>query len=287
MEFLGNLGIDVKLLIAQVVNFGLLLWLLSKFLYRPIIERIEKDEAELKEAQTLREKLEREKAALEERKRRERIELERRVGEIVKEARDIATEIEKEAREKTEKEAAEIIRQTKEKLGSLRPEIEREILKEARAGIIRSFREAFLSALSPSSQKKLQDVFWEDLVRRVESLAEQTAKRPDLAEILKRPKPAGGEREKAGERAKELKGALAQRIGPVALEYAHPLSREREKELEEIISDKIGVKFRIAKKRNEELISGFRFEMAGVLIESNLLSIIGKAAESDSAAGVK
>ena len=54
MEILGKLGIDIKLLIAQIINFGLLLWLLKKFLYAPIVRRIEKDERELNEAKIQR-----------------------------------------------------------------------------------------------------------------------------------------------------------------------------------------------------------------------------------------
>ena len=62
MEILGKLGIDIKLLIAQIINFGLLLWLLKKFLYVPIVRRIEKDERELNEAKIQTEVLEKEKA---------------------------------------------------------------------------------------------------------------------------------------------------------------------------------------------------------------------------------
>ncbi|HDH31328.1 MAG TPA: hypothetical protein ENH26_00980, partial [Candidatus Wolfebacteria bacterium] len=71
MEFLGNLGIDIKLLIAQIINFGLLLWLLTKFLYKPIIKRIEKDETELKQAQIQKKELEQQKNTFVEQKKKE------------------------------------------------------------------------------------------------------------------------------------------------------------------------------------------------------------------------
>ncbi len=35
------LGIDLKLIIAQIVNFALLFWLLSKFLYKPVTGLLE------------------------------------------------------------------------------------------------------------------------------------------------------------------------------------------------------------------------------------------------------
>jgi len=50
------LGIDVKLIIAQIVNFAILFWLLSKFLYKPISglldDRATKIDKGLKDAET-------------------------------------------------------------------------------------------------------------------------------------------------------------------------------------------------------------------------------------------
>lgn len=42
MELIEKLGIDWKLLIAQIVNFSILLFLLAKFVYRPVVQMMEK-----------------------------------------------------------------------------------------------------------------------------------------------------------------------------------------------------------------------------------------------------
>lgn len=42
MELLHKLGIDWKLLIAQIVNFAILLFVLYKFVYKPVLEMLEK-----------------------------------------------------------------------------------------------------------------------------------------------------------------------------------------------------------------------------------------------------
>lgn len=47
MEALHNLGIDWKLLLAQVVNFLVLLFILRKFAYRPMLEFLEKRTARI------------------------------------------------------------------------------------------------------------------------------------------------------------------------------------------------------------------------------------------------
>jgi F0F1-type ATP synthase membrane subunit b/b' len=63
MELLGKLGVDAHLLLAHSINFGLLVALLSFFLYKPLLRRIEEDEQKLKEAEHIRANIEREKDA--------------------------------------------------------------------------------------------------------------------------------------------------------------------------------------------------------------------------------
>jgi F-type H+-transporting ATPase subunit b len=41
MEALHNLGIDFKVMIAQIINFGILVFILVKFLYRPILKALD------------------------------------------------------------------------------------------------------------------------------------------------------------------------------------------------------------------------------------------------------
>ena len=72
MEALANLGIDWKLLLAQVVNFGILLFILKRYAYQPMLrlmdERTAKIEKGLLDAEAaqvkLREMEEKEKAVL-------------------------------------------------------------------------------------------------------------------------------------------------------------------------------------------------------------------------------
>ena len=119
MEFLGNLGIDTKLLIAQMINFGLLLWLLTKFLYKPIIKRIEKDEKELKQAQIQNKKLEQERDDFTEQKKKEMIEVKKRARKIIEEAESIAKEIKKRAIQDTKEEKQAVIKQIKSRLSDI------------------------------------------------------------------------------------------------------------------------------------------------------------------------
>lgn len=116
MQLLGSLGIDIKLLIAQIINFGLLLWFLSKFLYEPIVDRIQEDEAQLKQAKILKKQLEKERDLFEEQKKKEIAKSKKRAREIIKEAEIVANRIKKQAQEEADKEKQEVIKQIKARL---------------------------------------------------------------------------------------------------------------------------------------------------------------------------
>ncbi len=125
MEFLSNLGIDIKLLIAQLINFGLLLLLLNRFLYKPVMKKIEEDELELEKAKLQNEKLEKDRIGFEEKKKKELSEIKQKSRDILKEAEDIAKVIVDRAREETDEEKAEVIKQIKSRLAEIEDEADK------------------------------------------------------------------------------------------------------------------------------------------------------------------
>jgi len=122
MQILGSLGIDTKLFFAQIVNFGLLLWLLTKFLYKPIINRIEKDETELKQAQIQNETLTKEKEEFEQQKRNETTKQKQQSQIIIQEAETIAKQIKKRAQIESTQEKQAVIKQIKDRLKEINNE---------------------------------------------------------------------------------------------------------------------------------------------------------------------
>ena len=131
MEALDSLGIDWKLFIAQVVNFLILLFILRKLLYQPLLklfdERSQKIEKGLKDAETSSKSLEyAEKEA------------ETIRQNAYKEANEILANSKKEADDQTKaiiadahKEAEKIIKRGSEEVMSLK----NNLIKETRAQI--------------------------------------------------------------------------------------------------------------------------------------------------------
>ena len=118
MHFLGSIGINIKLLISQIVNFGLLLWLLDVLLYKPILKRIEKDEAELMQVQSQNKQLEESKNDF----LKQKIDADNKAKEIIKEAENMAEQIKKQAQNKTDKERQAIITQIQTRLNEIKNE---------------------------------------------------------------------------------------------------------------------------------------------------------------------
>lgn len=90
MELLNNLGINAKLLIAQIVNFLVLLFVLYKFAYGPVLkllnERTNKIEKGLKDAEDAQKKL----AEITEKEKEVLLKARKQAQEIVDNAEKIA-----------------------------------------------------------------------------------------------------------------------------------------------------------------------------------------------------
>jgi len=125
---LTNLGINLNFLITQIIHFLILMWLLKKFVYTPVLnlldERRRRIEEGLKAAELAREEAARQRAELEKQLEEERRQAQARIAEITRQADQLREQILAEARAEAERIIA-----------AAREEAERErerILQEAR-----------------------------------------------------------------------------------------------------------------------------------------------------------
>ncbi len=113
MEILGKLGIDIHLLIAQIINFVILLFILNKFVYKPILEEIKKNkdqkinnESEIKNRE---QEVEKKLKELENEVKKSKKE----ASEIILEAENLAKKIKEKALRETREEKERVIMQIK------------------------------------------------------------------------------------------------------------------------------------------------------------------------------
>ena len=129
-----KLGINWGLLIAQLVNVGLLIWLLTRYLYRPVLnmlnERTRRIQESLRDAEQVKEQLARAKQDYDAELARARQEAagvlaqaqERAKAleqEIVAQARQDAERVRSEAREQAMQEREQLLRDLKNQMAEL------------------------------------------------------------------------------------------------------------------------------------------------------------------------
>ena len=157
MEIFTQLGIDWKLLIAQIVNFLVLLFLLNKFLYKPIIkildQRTQKIDKSLKLAQAI------EKSMDETQVREEKILAQARTEhkKIIAQARELAANESLEFKLKTKNEIERLIAQAKNQIASEKQQSKHELKNEMVDIIILAAKKVLGEEYDEKLNKKLAE----------------------------------------------------------------------------------------------------------------------------------
>lgn len=123
---LGGLGIDPITIVAQVVDFLILVYFLNKFLYKPVVGEIEKNEKDLQKAKDEKLQIEQERDQL----KIEKANSQEKSRKILEEAEMLAEKIKKDAESEAEQKALNIIYQVRRQMEEKETEIRREMRKE-------------------------------------------------------------------------------------------------------------------------------------------------------------
>ena len=87
MEALHTLGIDFKVMLAQIINFGILIAVLTKLLYKPILGMLEKRRKRIEESLKLADEIDKRAATMEEEMGLRRDQAKKEAAEIIGEAK--------------------------------------------------------------------------------------------------------------------------------------------------------------------------------------------------------
>ena len=147
MEILSEFGFDLRLFIAQIVNFLILAFLFKKYLYKPLLNAVKKREAEIKRGLENAEKAERAYISAENKK-----------DEIINKAAREAEKLILEAKESAHVEAEEIIKKTKEEAEKIIKQSKEQGLLERRQ-IEKEMSQIALTASQRILEKVLADLF--------------------------------------------------------------------------------------------------------------------------------
>lgn len=126
-----QLGIEPKLLLAQIVNFTIILVVLTKFLYKPVLAMLEKRKKEIAQGLELTEKMRQEEEQLAIRKKKMLGEAQTEVEEMMKEMRKRIKEEEVELLREAQEKAEEIIKKAKKEAERQKEDVQVQIRNNA------------------------------------------------------------------------------------------------------------------------------------------------------------
>jgi F-type H+-transporting ATPase subunit b len=150
-----QLGIEPNLLLAQIVNFLIILFVLSKLLYKPILGMLEKRKKEIAEGLALTEKMRQEEEKLNVRKEKVLEEARKEAKNIVEAGKKEADAQAKEILEAAHVQAQTIVVKGKQDVASLRAGMEKDVRHAAVTLAEAMTRQLVSQVLSTADQHKL------------------------------------------------------------------------------------------------------------------------------------
>ncbi|MCX8008427.1 MAG: F0F1 ATP synthase subunit B [Patescibacteria group bacterium] len=164
-----ELGIEPMLLIAQIVNFGIIFFILNKFLYKPLITMIDRRKREIEEGMETAKKIQEEEEKTRERHDKLIAEARKESRSIIEEAKKNAEEQKKQVVAEAHKEAAAILEKAKRQAEEKMREAEERIRKQM-VDLAASMAEKLIpEVLSDTDHKKLIAERLKDLEKAVRS----------------------------------------------------------------------------------------------------------------------
>lgn len=118
MEVFGKLGINFQTLAFQIINFVILLWILKKILYTPILTILEDRRKKVAEGNALIEQAQEQSAQAKVEAESELVEAREKASEIIDRAQKQASETTKNANEEAREKAEELISNAKKAIAS-------------------------------------------------------------------------------------------------------------------------------------------------------------------------
>jgi F-type H+-transporting ATPase subunit b len=149
-----KLGIDTTLIVVQIINFGLLMLILKKVLYKPVIKALKEREEKLNDIEISKSKMDKTMAEFEDEKAALLKSVSREKKELESEAKRQAQEERKQIIEKANSEAKEIIKKATSEASKLQDKAIKQIKRDMKTLALDAAQEAIADLLDKDAQKK-------------------------------------------------------------------------------------------------------------------------------------
>ncbi|MDP3963675.1 MAG: F0F1 ATP synthase subunit delta [bacterium] len=238
MEFLGHIGIDLKTVAAQAVNFLILATILRLLLYKPLIAVLDKRKAATEKLQKELAEIEKKKNESEAAYRAKLLDAEGRANEIILKARKSVDAFTDTSLDKTRDYIDDMLQEARQRVEGAKGELAKLNKRAVSAEAHRMLREF----LSEKLRRELHETL---LAQAMDHFDDMGSREEDIA----------------------FKGALT-------IEIAYPISRTDEKRLQKISAKKFGKRIRIESETNPDLGAGIILSWGGWRLDGSLAAAL-------------
>lgn len=161
-----KLGIEPSLLLAQIINFSIIVVILTKFLYKPILAMLAKRKKEIEEGLAITERLRLEEEKLGIRREKLLFEARKEARTIIDEAKSLGKEAEREIVIAAHREAGEINEKAKREVVALHEALSHDIRRESVELAALMAKQLVGSVLTSADQHKLIDKYFEEAQKK-------------------------------------------------------------------------------------------------------------------------
>jgi F-type H+-transporting ATPase subunit b len=157
MELLDNLGVDGPKLIAQLINFGIVLFVLWRFAYKPVLEMLETRRQKIAKSMDEAEQIKAELAETQAERDKVMAEANARAEKLIADAKEAAKQVGKAEGERAVKQAEEIIRKAREATEADRERMMSELKAEIGRLVVETTAKVSGKVLTAEDQQRLID----------------------------------------------------------------------------------------------------------------------------------
>lgn len=150
-----ELGIEPILLLAQIINFGIIAFVLNKFLFKPILKMLSKRQDEIEEGLALTEKMKEEEDKVQQ-KREKLLDVARKDSQsILEEAKKQAKKMEKDILADAHKQASEVLEKAQAQAEQTRKDALKDMRSEAVEIALEMVKRVLPGTVSTADHRKL------------------------------------------------------------------------------------------------------------------------------------
>lgn len=157
MELISKLGIDWKLLVAQIINFFILLFVLYKFAYKPILEMLNKRSKMIEKAVHDSKASEERLKEIESTRQKMLAETEKEIGELLEKAKADAEVMKKGIVAAAQEQGEDLLRRAKAQIAEEKEKMAEDVKKEVVKFIVLATGKILEREFSAEDQKRLAD----------------------------------------------------------------------------------------------------------------------------------